>query len=76
MHCTTNVLVVQCLFHHYGSQQAAHFPDILFAAPLYWWDWLAAPELKVRYKGDCHVSSTSPGGINNSGTQALKNLEG
>ncbi len=29
------------------------------AAPMYWWDWLAAPELMVHYKGDCHVSSTS-----------------
>ncbi len=32
----------------------------VFAAPLYWWDWLAAPVLMVHYKGDCHVSSTSP----------------
>jgi hypothetical protein len=31
----------------------------VFAAPIYWWDWLAAPVLMVRYKGDCHVSSTS-----------------
>jgi hypothetical protein len=23
----------------------------VFAAPLYWWDWLAAPVLMVRYKG-------------------------
>jgi hypothetical protein len=32
----------------------------VFAAPMYWWDWLAVPVLMVRYKGDCHVSSTSP----------------
>jgi hypothetical protein len=27
---------------------------------MYGWDWLSAPVLMVRYKGDCHVSSTSP----------------
>jgi hypothetical protein len=32
----------------------------VFAAPMYWWDWLAALVQMVRYKGDCHVSSTSP----------------
>jgi hypothetical protein len=32
----------------------------VFAAPMYWCDWLAAPVLMVHYKGDCHVSSTSP----------------
>ena len=32
----------------------------VFAAPMYLWDWLAAPVLMVHYKGDCHVSSTSP----------------
>jgi hypothetical protein len=32
----------------------------VFAAPMYWRDWLAAQVLMVRYKGDCHVSSTSP----------------
>ncbi len=39
-----------------------HIPRIffVFAAPMYWWDWLAASILMVRYKGDCHVSSTSP----------------
>ncbi len=41
-----------------------HISQIFFvlAAPMYWWDWLAAlvPVLMVRYKGDCHVSSTSP----------------
>jgi hypothetical protein len=29
----------------------------LFAAPMHWWDWSAAP---VRYKRDWHVISTSP----------------
>jgi hypothetical protein len=29
----------------------------VFAAQIYWWDWLAAP---VPMKGDCHFSSTSP----------------
>jgi hypothetical protein len=30
-----------------------HFSQIffVFAAPMYWWDWLAAPVLMVRYKG-------------------------
>jgi hypothetical protein len=23
----------------------------VFAAPMYWWDWFAAPVLMVRYKG-------------------------
>jgi hypothetical protein len=23
----------------------------VFSAPMYWWDWLAAPVLMVRYKG-------------------------
>jgi hypothetical protein len=32
----------------------------VFAGPMYWWDWLAAPVIMVCYKGDCHVSSTSP----------------
>jgi hypothetical protein len=32
----------------------------VFAAPLYWWDWLAAPVLMVLYKGDCLVISTIP----------------
>jgi hypothetical protein len=32
----------------------------VFAAPMYWLDWLAAPVLMARYTGDCHVSSTSP----------------
>jgi hypothetical protein len=31
----------------------------VFAAPMYLWDWLAAPVLMERYMGDCHVSSTS-----------------
>jgi hypothetical protein len=31
----------------------------VFAALMNWWDWLAAPVLMVRYKGDCHISSTS-----------------
>jgi hypothetical protein len=26
----------------------------VFAPPMYWWDWLAAPALMVRYKGACH----------------------
>jgi len=39
-----------------------HFSLIFFvsAAPVFCWDWLAAPVQMVRYKGDCHVSSTSP----------------
>jgi hypothetical protein len=32
----------------------------VFTVPMYWWDWLAAPILMVRYKGDCHVCSTIP----------------
>ncbi len=37
-----------------------HNSQIFFvlAAPIFWWDWLAV--LMVRYKGECHVSSTSP----------------
>jgi hypothetical protein len=30
----------------------------VFAAPMYWWDWLAAPVIMVPYKGECHVSGT------------------
>jgi hypothetical protein len=28
----------------------------VFAEQMYWWDWLTAPVIMVRYKGDCHVS--------------------
>jgi hypothetical protein len=38
-----------------------HISWIFFvlAAPMQWWYWLAAPVLMVRYKEDCHVSSTN-----------------
>jgi hypothetical protein len=38
-----------------------HISPIIFvlAAPTHWWDWLVAPVLMVRYKGECCVSSTS-----------------
>jgi hypothetical protein len=42
-----------------GSTNYPHFQDFVFAAPMYWCDWLAAPVLMVCYKGDFHVSSTS-----------------
>jgi hypothetical protein len=32
----------------------------VFAVPMYWWDWLAAPILMVPYKGDCYVCGTIP----------------
>jgi hypothetical protein len=39
----------------------SHISQIFFVfAAKYWWDWLAAPVLMVRYKMDCHVNSTSP----------------
>jgi hypothetical protein len=44
-----------------GSTNNNNFPIFfVFAPPMYWWDWLTAPLLIVCYKGDCHVSSTSP----------------
>ncbi len=33
--------------HGYAKSQIL----FVFAAPVYWWDWLAAPVLTVRYKG-------------------------
>jgi hypothetical protein len=38
-----------------------HNSQIFFvlAAPVYWWDWLAAPVLMVHYKGKCLVNSTN-----------------
>jgi hypothetical protein len=60
------VLVEQALYHQFIEMQTActnnHISQIffVFAAPMYWWDWLASPVQMVRYKGDCHVSSTSP----------------
>ncbi len=44
----------------------------VFAAPMYWWDWLAAPILMVRYKGDCHVSSTNDwAGVSGKGNRII-----
>jgi hypothetical protein len=31
----------------------------VFAAPMKWWYWLAAPILMVLYKEDCYVCSTN-----------------
>jgi hypothetical protein len=29
------------------------------AAPMYWWDWLVAPVLMVRYKEKSHLAASS-----------------
>jgi hypothetical protein len=64
---TNKVFVVQCLFPLLVMEMQTGSTNnyiyqifFVFAAPMYWWDWFAAPVLTVRYKGDCHVSSTSP----------------
>jgi hypothetical protein len=50
------VPVLTIMEMHTGSTNN-HISQIflVFAAPMYWWDWLAAPVLTVIYKGDCHV---------------------
>jgi hypothetical protein len=44
-----------------GGSTHNHISQIFFvlAAHLEWWYWLAAPVLMVRYKEECHVSSTN-----------------
>jgi hypothetical protein len=38
-----------------GTNNYISWIFFVFAAPSNLWDWLAAPVLMVRHKGDCHV---------------------